>query len=148
MIGPEEEARRRSALAAGLSDAEIGAPTGAGRATIAAWRRARGLPPAVEAPPRPAPGVLEERRRLVAAGLSDGEIARREGVSRSAIGHWRAQEGLAGGARRGESPEGPPADRTLIRELAAQGLSAAEIGRRLGRSRSRISQILTEEGLR
>lgn len=146
MIAPEEDARRRAAHAAGASDPEIGAPAGVGAATIGAWRRAAGLPPNRTAPSRPAPGVLEERRRLVEAGLSDGEIARREGgVSRSAITHWRRQEGLAGGRANPPRRLGPGLAPTLgeLRELRAAGLSLRAIAARVGRSPERIRQILS-----
>ena len=80
----------------GMSDRDIGQEVGTDRWNILYWRRVNGLPANIKFRSGKRPTAMsKDRAALVARGLPDAEIARRQGVTESAIAHWRNKRGLS-----------------------------------------------------
>lgn len=106
-------------LAQGLSVEQIGRRFGRHPSTVSYWLRKHGL----EAPNRvkhaPKGGIEQGRlTRLVAEGLSIGQIAERVGCSKGTVRHWLKRYDLrtSHGSRRSSSPAGVSARKRDVKE--------------------------------
>lgn len=105
----------------------------------------------------------DQLRSLHAAGLSDGEIARRMDATRPTVARNRVELGLPAqdkhrqaseaGKKGGKSRQNGVAERLArqqetARTMHAEGKGSREIAQALQVSTSRVSQILREMGLR
>jgi hypothetical protein len=95
-LSPEREAQIRELLAAGYSNAAISRRTGADWSTAARLREVTGVgPPTVVVKRRRRYPKEAQIRRLLEAGLSDTDVARRSGADRHAVTGVRARAGIA-----------------------------------------------------
>jgi len=93
-LSKEAEERRMKLYREGLSDYEIARRLGVHRTTIREWRGRRGLSPNFKRG-EPIPREEEERRlKFYKMGLTDYEIAKAVGVSKTAISNWRYRRSL------------------------------------------------------
>jgi transposase len=84
---------------------------------------------------------------MLQEGLSLAAIGRRVGRHESTVAYWLDRHGLRAVHAGLHSSRGAP-DKALLEALAAEGLSTAEIGRRLERSKTTVRHWLKEYGIR
>jgi transposase len=84
----QEHLNRKELVARGLTDVEIGRLCNVSATTIQKWRQLYGIAPNV---PRRSSDSMAERERLADLGLSNREIANREGAHIDAIRAWRTR---------------------------------------------------------
>lgn len=85
--------------------------------------------------------VVDQIVCMASAGLSDREIARTLGIKSDTARRYRRRAGIATqhnvGPRTEPKPWGPQDDKEMVK-LSSDGLSASQIGARLGRSRNSV----------
>jgi len=83
--------------------------------------------------------------RCLAEGLSLSQIGAREGKHPSTVGYWLKQHGLA--ATRAEHGRRVEIDEAHLRDLAAEGLTLAQMAERLNASQSTVKRRLADLGI-
>jgi transposase len=84
--------------------------------------------------------------QLLGQGLSLAEIGRRTGRHESTVGYWVKRHGLEAVARAKHGAKGP-ITREELAPLVAAGMSTAQIGELVGRSKTTVRHWLREYGL-
>ncbi len=143
---PAQRELRAKLYGAGGTDQDIAAAIGVTASAISAWRRSNGL-----ARNNPASNVLtpeqhERRLQLHGYGQTDGQIAQRVGVHKTAIQLWRKKYGL----KRNHPNSGVPIAKKLDAERRAlhkRGLSDMSIAKRLGVTKATIEHWRVRAGL-
>lgn len=128
--------------AQGLSDREIAAELGVAATTITNWRRARGLVRNKTAADTELVKRNARRRELYEQGLSDMEIAEREGVCCQVISSWRKRNHLS------VHPAVRERSWALRARLYDSGATDEEIARTMGCSALSVKRWRQRNGLR
>lgn len=143
--------KRRDAIIllneAGWTDVEIGHALNAKSSSIWRYRTRFGLD---TVPSKYRPKIVhDEALELYEMGLSDSEIARKFGASRSAISVWRKRNGLE---RNNEILPPPTPDvQKQIKKMLVAGASRAKISEKFGVSVAYLSRFrgkMKQDGLR
>ena len=126
----------------GWTDRKIAEELGVSANVVGGWRRANDMPAN-----RPKPGQRSRKwdtakaQQLYEAGMSDREIARAVGVSESAVGGWRREQGYIKGAYRRKW------DTQKAEEMTRAGHTDAEIARELGTTEGAVASWRYRKGL-
>jgi hypothetical protein len=93
-LSESEEKIRKQLYDSGYHDYEIARRLGVTPSAICSWRKSRGLSPNGKVGGSHLSDRMDERSELYELGLSDADIARRQGVTRQAIWLWRQKKNL------------------------------------------------------
>jgi DNA-binding NarL/FixJ family response regulator len=142
--GGKMELNERTILLAGSTPMGKGAPAPSGppRASAPTKAAKKPKPKAEPKPPkeRVRPAWEDKAREMYDAGLSDGEIGRRLGISDASVRRWRYREGRPAQIFHSERVE-------RILELWGKGLSDGAIAKELQIDKNRVQQVRRRRGL-
>jgi len=135
-LSEEENALRYKLYRKGYNDREIADKTGVSHVAIFLWRKRRNLPANNNVGWKKLSKEEENKRlELYKQGLSDGEIAKKLGISQSTIADWRKARGL--------KPNIPPITKKTTHkqklELYNMGFTDTEIAKILNLNPSYVS---------